>query len=179
MIEAREELAPARIVPRPVRSGDVSYILSSWQHSWRCSNTARRLPGSAYHALFADLVTGGVLADDASKLLVCALESDPDEIAAWICYVPGPVPTVHYAFVRQRTRDGRALRRAGLLGALIHLAGVRDALVYTFRPSERAHPRESKTQGVERALLDAARRRGIGAVYRPVEEYLGRTRGRR
>lgn len=169
------EHPPARVFPRPMREGDEAFVIDTWRNTWRLSNEARRETPRGYHAIFEDLVIRGVLADPDSRVLVIAVESDPNEIAGWISYAPGTIPTVHYAFVRKFTKSTRQpLRRAGLLGAMVHLAGVRDRLVYTFRPSERTHPKDNRTLGIERALLDAAKRKGITAIHRSALDYLGR-----
>lgn len=167
-----------RVSPRPFRESDRPFVIDSWRNCWRNSQDCRRESPRAYSALFQDLVVEGVLEDSATRVLVLALEADPDSIVGWIAYAPGTVPTVHFAYVRAKTRDGQSLRRAGLLNAMIHLAGVRDRLAYTFRPAERPHPRDNRTLGIETALLDAAKRRGIDAIRMPVEDYLGRVRGR-
>lgn len=162
-----------------MRDTDEPFVLDSWRKSWRLSAEGKRGSPAAYHALFEDLVLRGVWLDDATRVLVVAVEADLNEIAGWVCYAPGSIPTIHYAIVRKRTLSGGApLRRAGLFGAMIHLVGVRDRLVYTFRPAEHAHGRDHRYLGVERALLDAAKRRGIVASYESVLGYLGRSRGR-
>jgi hypothetical protein len=172
--------APAiRIVPRALRADDERFVVDSWRRSWRNSNDTRRESGRAYHALFEDVVLRGVIAEETTKFLIVASEGDLDEIVGWICYTPGSIPTVHFGYVRAETRTTKQpVRLSGVFSAMLHFAGVTDRLVYTFRPAERPHPRDNRTLGVENALLAAAHKRGIEAIYRPILEFLGRSEDR-
>jgi hypothetical protein len=164
---------PIRIHFRNVDVSDRSYILDSWRLGWRNSETCRRMKGNEYTVLWRDVVRDGVLAQDDTQILVGCSQVDHAWIWSWLCYTPGPIPTVHYAVVRPYvdTRDGGTteLRRLGIFTRMLAAAGVRHELAYTFRPTERTQFGK-KPLGLERGLLDAAKRDGITAVYRPIVE---------
>lgn len=172
-----------RIQFRDSTAGDLPYVLDSWRLGWRLSDDNRRLSGQVYNAVFDDVVRRGVLEQRDTEILIGCSEVVPDWIWSWLCYTPGAVPVVHFANVRPRiTVAGERidLRRIGLLARMLAAAGVRDEVVYTFRPAERSNETSKRVLDTERGLLDAAAANGITAVYRPVvEQFLRPRRNRR
>lgn len=171
-----------RVVFRPAEHADLPYILDSWRLGWRLSEECRRMRGREYMAVFADTVRNGVMAQPDTRFLVGCSEGDRSWIWCWLCYTPGPVPTIHYAVVRPYVESevgGRVeLRRIGLFTRMLAAAGVRRELVYTFRPTERKNETSKKPMGVEAGLLAAAKRDGITAVFLPVAEQFLKPRRR-
>lgn len=163
-----------RVAFRPASQGDLPYILDSWRMGWRLSEECRRLKGRTYAAVFSDVVRHGVMAQPDTQFIVGCSETEPGWIWSWLCYTPGPIPTVHYAVVRPRIENDlgapTVLRRIGILTRMMAAAGVRSEMVYTFRPTERRNETDKRPMGVEAGLLRAAKRDGITAVYRPVAE---------
>lgn len=180
--EASAYRAPfcVRVRFRRLLDGDQSFILDSWSKSWRLQRGNVRLPGPDYARRFRALVTDGVLAQRDTEFVVACSVEDPGEIYGWLCYTPGVVPTVHFAVVRKHPTPTLPVspRRLGLLSRMVAAAGVRSSLVYTFRPAERAHKDRRDNLGVENGLLAAARRAGINAVFRRVDEFLAHRSGR-
>lgn len=172
-----------RVVFRAAEQGDLAYILDSWRLGWRLSEECRRMKGREYAAVFADTVRNGVMAQPDTRFIVGCHEGDRSWIWCWLCYTPGPVPTIHYAVVRPHvdsdTGARTELRRIGLFTRMLAAAGVRRELVYTFRPTERKNETSKKPMGVEAGLLKAARRDGISAVFLPVAEQFLKLRRRR
>lgn len=172
-----------RIQFREGEAGDLPYVLDSWRLSWRLSPTCARDQAGAYAFRFAAVVRDGVLAQPDTRLLVGCCLTDPGWIWSWLCYTPGAIPTVHFAVVRPHVeaRDGTRtpLRRIGLLTRMLAAAGVREELVYTFRPAERSNKTSRAPLHAEEGLTAAARRVGLTAVYLPVGRFLRNRREQR
>lgn len=172
---------PIRLHIRDAMEQDRAYILDSWRMGWRLSDACRRLKSSAYASVFRDRVANGVLAQPDTRVLVGCSRDDTAWIWAWLCYTPGPVPTVHFAVTRPRI-DLEAqrveLRRLGFLKLMLAAAGVRDELVYTFRPAERSNDTSKKILNAEAGLLEGAAAVGITAVHLPVGQFLSQRRRR-
>ena len=181
---------------------DHRYILDTWRLGWRLSEECRRMKGREYNAVWDDLVPHGVLSQPDTRILIGCCTGDQNYIWSWCCYTPGPVPIVHYAVVRPfvDTLDGgrTQLRRRGILARMLAAIGVRDEMIYTFRPTERmwSAPQPKGERGtrfrsgtrfisgegpsVELGLLAAARAAGITAVFMPVvDQFLKPRRIRR
>ena len=154
---------------------DKAYILDSWRLGWRLSESCKRDRDGQYERHFRDTVREGVLAQPDTRVLVGCCQADPSWIWSWCCYTPGTIPTIHFLVVRPfvDTLDGgrTGLRRIGIATRMLAAVGVRDELVYTFRPAERTNRTGPKLH-LESGLLAAARRDGITAVYRSVERFL-------
>lgn len=171
-----EEPRRLRIWYRDARPSDLPYVAHSWRESWRLSARCRNMRGRDYRRLFDDTVRGGLMTLDDTRVTIGCDPAAPDRIWCWAAHTPGLIPTLHYAVTR-RTGDGAGLRRIGLFARLIAAIGVRDAVVYTFRPADRSHRHDARDTGTEAALLGAARRAGIVARYHSVEEFLHHRRG--
>lgn len=165
-----------RIQFRDAEAGDEAYILDSWRLGWRLSQTCKRDDGTSFARRFKDIVRDGVLAQPDTRVLVGCCTADPSWIWSWCCYTPGAIPTIHFVVVRPFVDaldgDRTPLRRAGIATRMLAAVGVRDELVYTFRPAERTNPTSKVRLNLESGLLAAARRDGITAVYRSVERFL-------
>jgi len=165
-----------RIHFREAEDSDASYILDSWRLGWRLSEQCKRLRHGQFAGYFRDVVREGVLGQPDTRVLVGCCQMDPSWIWSWLCYTPGPVPTIHFAVVRPHVEaldgDKTPLRRLGIFTRMLAAAGVRHELVYTFRPAERTNRTTREPLNLEAGLLDAARRDGITAVYRGVEQFL-------
>lgn len=169
--------APIRVSPRPMVVDDEGFVIDSWRKSWRTSSQARRESNRGYHAIFEDLVLRRLLGAERAEVLIAANHDDASEIVGWICHTPGHAPhhtpTIHYAYVRHRTRaTGQPARCTGLLAAMLALVGVRDRLVYTFRPAERRNGHDNRPLAAEAGLLAAAARRGLRPAYEPILAWL-------
>lgn len=175
--------SPMRVTVRNAIESDRAYIMDSWRLGWRLSEECRRMRGREYKAVFDDIVRFGVMAERDTQFLVACSPGDQSWIWGWLCYTPGPVPTIHYAVVRPHVESdvgGKTeLRRIGLFTRMVAAAGVRGELVYTFRPTERKNEYAKRPMGVEVGLLAAARRVGITAVFLPVAEQFLKPRRRR
>lgn len=153
---------------REAFESDREFILDSWRKSWR-----KRSPLNEH--FFTESVRKGVLSEPDTHFAVACAEYNPHRIWGWICWTPGLVPTVHYVLVRPAdpwVEDGepQALRGNGIAWALLATAGVTRELVYTMRPRP--------DSGLEALLLEAAKRRGVTAIYRDVsKEFLRMRRG--
>lgn len=172
---------PMRVTVRNAIESDRAYIMDTWRLGWRMSETCRRMRGE-YTALFDDTVRYGVMAQPDTSYLVACSPNDQSWIWGWLCFTPGPVPTIHYGHIRPYIANdlgGRTeLRRHGLFTRMLAAAGVRRELVYTFRPTERKNRFDKRPMGVEAGLLAAAKRDGITAVFLPVAEQFLRPRRR-
>lgn len=169
----RPPTAPISIRFRAALASDESYILDSWRQSWRLADRNRNLRGSDYALRFDRLVRRGVLAERDTAFVVGCAPDNPREIWCWVCYTPGPIPTVHFAVTKLRAASlDVSPRRLGFLTRLLATAGIRASLVYTFKPAERVHRSRPAALHAEDGLLEAARRCGIRASYHSVEEFL-------
>ena len=115
-------------------------------------------------------------------MLIAAVPEGPIEVPSIVTkHAGGDTPVAVWRNTRGgltfRLGDGAGLRRIGLFARLIAAIGVRDAVVYTFRPADRSHRHDARDTGTEAALLGAARRAGIVARYHSVEEFLHHRRG--
>jgi hypothetical protein len=173
---------PVRVTVRNAIESDRAYIMDSWRLGWRLSEECRRLNGGQYRAVFDDIVRYGVMGQPDTQFLVACSPADQSWIWGWLCFTPGPVPTIHYAVVRPHVESDvggrRDLRRIGLFTRMCAAAGVRRELVYTFRPTERKDKTSKKPMGVEAGLLAAAKRDGITAVFLPVADQFLKPRRR-
>lgn len=163
--ESTESAPRARI--RPSTPADLPYVVGSWRESWRGARECHRLRESVYRGIFDELVVRGVLALPETRVTVACDDGDDDVLLGWVCYAPGRVPVVHYGVVRH---DG--VRGRGLFAVLVAAAGVTTRMAYTFHPPVRRHRWDRRSRDPEPALLEAAARRGIAAVYEPVRDYL-------
>lgn len=189
-------IAPAppalRITIRPAVPEDLGYILDSWRLGWRLSDRCRSLKGRDARLVFDDLVLGGVLKEPDTAILIAdaislggvpfAAHEGYAPICGWLCHTPGAIPTVHWCAVKANvaTAGGEwvEMRGRGIATRLLAAAGVRDDLVFTFRPSERTSRSSAKPLNAAARLLAAVQAMGISAVYRDAEVFLGRRRGR-
>lgn len=165
-----------RVTFREARPTDLPYVVDSWRNSWRLADRCHAMRGRDYRRLFDDLVTGGVLTLDDTRIAIGCDASAPDRIWCWACWTPGLIPTLHYAVTR-RAADEQSMRRLGLFRLLVASLGVRDALVYTSRPADRMHRHDKRPSGVEAGLLRAATAAGIVARHHPIEEFMHHRRG--
>lgn len=162
---------------RQIWETDLPYVLGKWRESWRLAKANRKTPGVDFHMKFDRVVIAGILQEPDTRVIVACDGASPDIILGWVCYTPG-VPTLHYVYVRREhpvTKE--PLRRRGLGDILVAAAGVRPdgVLVFTCRPREFAHPR-GRFLGVEQALLDVAKERGITARFVSADAWLGRSK---
>lgn len=172
-------IEPVQVIPRAMERTDEEFIVDSWRKSWRNAPGAKHLSNEEYAARFEELVLLGLLGSERAQVMIAADAKAQGDIVGWICHTTAadagrPSPTVHYVYVRHKTRRTKQpARRSGLLAAMLSIVGVRDRLIYTFRPSERAHPRDDR-QPIEQYLLAAAERAGIACAYEPIRSWLGR-----
>lgn len=155
---------------------DLPYVAHSWRESWRLADRCHAMRGRDYRRLFDDMVRGGLMTLDDTRITVGCDPSAPDRIWCWAAHTPGLIPTLHYAVTR-RHADQSPMRRIGLFTRLVAAIGVRDAVVYTFRPASRSHRHDKRGTGIEGSLLEAAQRAGIVARYHAIEEFMHHRRG--
>lgn len=150
--------------------GDLPYVIDSWRESWRVGSRNRRLPRPAYNGLFDELVVRGVFALPETRVMVSCDDQAEDVVLGWVCYEPGSIPTVHYAVVLGERAV--SMRRRGIFTTLLAAIGVRDAMVYTFRPPDHRHWWDRKKRDLEGDLVKAGKQHGITAHYHSVRDYL-------
>lgn len=110
------------IVVRQALDSDAPFIFSSWLKSFRSSDFAKHLSNSMYyrehHKLIADIL-------ERSQVICAVSDEDESQIFGWICAeTGGPVPVVHYVYVKQ------TYRRVGIASKLLSLVAD-GAFLYT------------------------------------------------
>jgi hypothetical protein len=113
---------------------------------------------------------------DQSRALVARLPSG--RAVGWIVYSPGrSISTVHYVYARHMLEDV-PWRRRGLALALIDAAELGRRFVYTHKGEWRRGGKFARgarsrwPRPLDEELAEALQRRGVTAVYEPVERWL-------
>lgn len=166
--------APPPVIIAPVVDDEWRYIASTWIDSHHRSAKYYKHPYKrSYLPLMRPIVD--TLARE-SKALVAR---NPDGRAVgWIVYTPGrSIATVHYVYARHKL-DDVPWRRRGVATALLQAAELGRRFVYTFpgeyrRASMFARGLDKKyPRPLDEELVDSLRRRGVTAVYEPVERWM-------
>lgn len=149
-----------RFALRPGEDGDITFVADSWRRS-HDEHGGTRCPGGLpeYIATQRQVI---VQALATSQLVVAypeAPEKVPQQILGWACYRPGPLPTIHYVYVKPYYRQG------GIGRSLIDHAMGPDPVAVVFT-SQSWHGRADKTKGI-RAVMERARAHGIRVELNP------------
>lgn len=170
-IAAARPPVPVALDVRPWRGltpSEQAYVLDSWAHAWRQQWRQAQESRTSFVAQFDSLVRRGVCEQPDTHVVLATAPADDSWIWAWLVYTPPRfgAPTVHYALVRNAIADDEGaihLRGKGVLWLMLAAAGVRDRMVYTFRP---------KTTALEQRLVARCEANGITTMYRPIDDLL-------
>lgn len=145
---------------RPLAQEDKPYALSSWRESHKQAPGASRMPWSFYKQKYGlifrelldrDLTLGAYIGDVLLGFLVAS---------------PGKrITTLHWVQVKFEV-SGQAVRRRGVMTALLEAANLGDKFVYTLKGQKR------KGGSFDETLVTTLAERGQTAVYTPLIDWI-------
>jgi hypothetical protein len=156
-------LAPPFTI-RPTGGDDLPFILDSWSKAHR-RGLGMDMAADAYKRHVQPSIIAILGREDVLTIAAYG-EHDgrPDAILGWLAWTPGPLPTVHFAFVRG------AHRQRGLFRSLLDDADIGQRFLYTFRGSRPKFDRKATT--ADERIVPKLARRGVFATFVDVTEWL-------
>lgn len=158
------------MIVKPLDPADVGYALFSWREGAKKAPGLHRLPWSYFKDTLG-YAFQKIIDDPATRLL--GAYTDDDKLVGWLVMSPGKrVHVVHWVHVKYEL-DGEAMRRRGVMTALLDAAELGKNFVYTLhaRRDRTPLPDGSTTKSLDESLVVALRGKGVTATFVPLKEW--------